>query len=305
MKVRNLWLSLLISGLMKDYESKKRLSVIFADNYPLIVDDFLRDDQEKEASIMSLSVQIFTVPSLALHLVEHCDAMAKLIQGFQALLEDNKEGDTLDLSPWQHDEKSEFQRGLTSLYDLTYLLSVVPAPAQWNSRIRTSFKNGAMKVMEILFLMQGMDKMKRQVGQHVEMEDSGWKQTYELQSNFSEIVRLVVTWAVADKTMLTSLIEETLKMITLRHNTSDMKEVSKYLAFLGPPRSFNVIDYDVSKQMVSMHVPLHRFLVSLLMETPKHGLEQVKARLENHLSLSELMEPVLQTVVTVSQVIRQ
>ena len=147
---------------MKDYESKKRLSVIFAKNYPLIVDDYLRDDQEKDASIMSLSVQIFTVPSLALHLIEHCDAMAKLIQGFQALLEDNKEGDTLDLSPWQHDEKSEFQRGLTSLYDLTYLLSVVPAPAQWNSRIRTSFKNGAMKVMEILFWMQGMDEMKEE-----------------------------------------------------------------------------------------------------------------------------------------------
>ena len=87
MKVRNLWLSLLIGGLMKDYESKKRLSVIFAENYPLIVDDYLRDDQEKDASIMSLSVQIFTVPSLALHLIEHCDAMAKLIQGFQVVID--------------------------------------------------------------------------------------------------------------------------------------------------------------------------------------------------------------------------
>ena len=72
---------------MKDYESKKRLSVIFAENYPLIVDDYLRDDQEKDASIMSLSVQIFTVPSLALHLIEHCDAMAKLIQGFQVVID--------------------------------------------------------------------------------------------------------------------------------------------------------------------------------------------------------------------------
>ena len=287
---------------MKDYESKKQLSVIFADNYPLIVDDYLRDDQEKDASIMSLSVQVFTVPSLALHLVEHCDALSKLIQGFHSLLDSYKEGDTLDLSPWQNDEKSEFQRGLASLYDLTYLLAVVPGPAQWNSRVRTSFKAGAMKVMGILFMMQGMDKMRRQVGQHVEMEDNGWKQTYELQNHFSEIVRLVVSWAVADKTVLTSMIEETLKMITLRHKPSEMKEVSKYLAFLGPPRSFSVIEYDVSKQMVSVHVPLHRLLVSLLLETSRHGMEMIKQRLENHLSLSELMEPVLQTVVAVSQV---
>ena len=84
----------------------------------------------------------------------------------------------LNLAPWQHDEKSEFQRGLTSLYDLTYLLAVVPRPDQWNSRLRTSFKAGAGKVLEVLAMMQGMDRMKRQVGQHVEMEDSGWKQTY-------------------------------------------------------------------------------------------------------------------------------
>ena len=40
----------------------------------------------------------------------------------------------LNLVPRQHDEKSKFQRGLTSLYDLTYLLAVVPRPDQWNSR---------------------------------------------------------------------------------------------------------------------------------------------------------------------------
>ena len=36
----------------------------------------------------------------------------------------------LNLVPQQHDEKSKFQRGLTSLYDLTYLLAVVPRPDQ-------------------------------------------------------------------------------------------------------------------------------------------------------------------------------
>ena len=304
LQVRNLWLSLLIGGLMKDYENKRQLSVIFTSNYPDIVEDYIRDNQERDASIMSLSVQIFTVPSLALHLMEQCDAMAKLMQGFLGLLEGNKEEEEmLNLAPWQHDEKSEFQRGLTSLYDLTYLLAVVPRPDQWNSRLRTSFKAGAGKVLEVLAMMQGMDRMKRPVGQHVEIEDSGWKQTYELQSNFGDIVKLTIQWAVADKTVLVYMIEETLKLITLRHKPSEMKEISKHLAFLGPPKSYTVIEHDVSKQFISLHVPLHRFLVNLLVAAPRHGLEMtLKQRIENSVPLGQLLEPVLRTVVAASQI---
>ena len=81
LQVRSLWLELIIDGLMKDYETKMKLSVIFAQNYPEIVEDYYCDDQERESSIMSLSVQIFTVPSIAHHLIESCDAMAKMLQG--------------------------------------------------------------------------------------------------------------------------------------------------------------------------------------------------------------------------------
>lgn len=201
------------------------------------------------------------------------------------------------------DEKSEFQRGLASLYDLNYLLAVVPSGTQWNSSMRSSLKSGVGKVMEILSMMQSMDMMKRQVGHHVEMEDNGWRQTYELQTQFNEIVKLVINWCVADKSVLIHMIEETLKLICLKHEPSKMKEVSKCLAFLGAPQSYDVIDYDVGKQSVSLHVPLHRFLVSLLLQSHKHGLElTLKQRLENSLSLSQLMEPVLQTLVTVAQI---
>ena len=194
-------------------------------------------------------------------------------------------------------------RGLASLYDLNYLLAVVPTAAQWNNQMRTSFKSGVTKMLEILSMMQGMDKMKRQVGQHVEMEDQGWRITYELQTQFNEIVKLVINWAVSDKSVLVHLIEETLKLICLKHQPSNMKEISKCLAFLSAPKTYDVIDYDVDKQNISLHVPLHRFLVSLLMESPRHGLEMtLKQRIENSLLLPQLLEPVLQTTVAVAQI---
>ena len=251
LQVRSLWLELIIDGLMKDYETKMKLSVIFAQNYPEIVEDYYCDDQERESSIMSLSVQIFTVPSIAHHLIESCDAMAKMLQGdtshgamrdgpeglisgFITLLVENKdESGTLDLNAWLVEEKAEFQRGLMSLYDLTYLLSVVPAADMWSDNLRKNFRNGAVKVLEVLSMMQGMDQMKRQTGHHVEMEDNGWKLTYELQHHFGEIVRLVTSWAVSDKTVMLQLLDDTLKLINQKYQSETLKEKSKHLAFLG------------------------------------------------------------------------
>jgi len=303
-QVRGLWLSLIIDGLMKDYDSKRELAKIFANNYTNIVGDFIVDDQERESSIMSLSVQIFTVPSLAIYLIENCDALSKLLQGFLNLLNENvDENDKLVLTAWVVEEKSEFQRGLSSLYDLTYLLNVVPTEDQWNEKLRTNFKNGVSKALQILSMMQGMDSMKRQVGQHVEMEDVVWKVTYELQSYFGDIVRLIVNWAISDRAVLLHLIYETLKLITEKNDPSITKDMSKHLAFLGPPRVFNVIDFDVSKQSISLHVPLHRFLTNLIVEVQKFDLvSNLKQRIEGSISLELLVEPVLHVIVAVAQI---
>ena len=42
--------------------------------------------QEKDASVMSLSVQIFTVPSISLYLLEHHNALSQMMHGFVGLL---------------------------------------------------------------------------------------------------------------------------------------------------------------------------------------------------------------------------
>ena len=227
-------MELIIDGLMKDYETKRELAVIFAENYPEILQDYYRDDQERESSIMSLSVQIFTVPSLAHHLLEKCDAMSKMLSGFLTLLNENKdETGGVELTSWLVEEKNELRRALSSLNDLTYLLSVVPASHLWSDNLRTNFRNGSYRVLEVLSLLQGIDQMKRQTGQHVEMEDNGWKMTYEIQSHFGEVVRLISSWAVEDRTVLVQLIEETLRLINLKHSPDALKEKSKHLAFLG------------------------------------------------------------------------
>ena len=234
LKVRSLWLELMIDGLMKDYDTKRELAVIFTDNYQDILEDYYCDDQEKESSIMTISVQIFTVPSLAHHVLEKCDAMSRMLSGFLRLLNEAKdETGGFDLNSWLTEENNELRRALSSLNDLTYLLGVVPASHLWSDKLRTNFRSGTNRVLEVLSLIQGSDQMKRQTGQHVEMEDNGWKMTYELQSHFGDVVRLLSSWAVEDRTLMVQLIEETLRLINLKHSPEALKEKSKYLAFLG------------------------------------------------------------------------
>ena len=157
-----------------------------------------------------------------------------MISGFIKLLNENKdETGGVDLTSWLVEEKNELRRGLSSLNDLTYLLSVVPARHLWSDNLRTNFRNGTNRVVEVLGLIQGIDQMKRQTGQHVEMEDHGWKITYEVQTHFGEVVRLISSWAVEDRTVLVQLIDETLRLISLKHSSDVLKEKSKYLAFLG------------------------------------------------------------------------
>ena len=304
-QVRALWLTLLIDGLMKDHESKKALGLLFTRNYAAMARDYFADDQEQESSAMQLSVQIFTVPSLAALLLEECDALSALLSPFLSLLdlEDcSQEPVVLELAAWQTEERSEFQRGLQSLHDLTYLLAV--PPTQWTPGLRTAFQAGAGRLLQLLACMQGMDSMRRQVGQHVEMEDDAWKLTFELQRNLSEIVQLLERWAVSDRAVLVHTIQETLRLITLKQPPSEIREMSKHLAFLGPPANYQVVEYDVSKELVSLHCPLHRLLSRLLLAAPNHGLTpgQLQHRLTNSLALPQLVEPVLRTVVTVAQV---
>lgn len=55
---------LFMASLLMEQDSKRRFSIIFAKNYPKLLKAFLKDDHDHTMSISSLSVQIFTVPTL-------------------------------------------------------------------------------------------------------------------------------------------------------------------------------------------------------------------------------------------------
>ena len=73
-RVRKSWFNVVIEGIMKDYEAKKILAQNYIKHYKTIMNDFVSDDQETDISITNISVQIFTVPTIAHNLVEFHNA---------------------------------------------------------------------------------------------------------------------------------------------------------------------------------------------------------------------------------------
>jgi len=79
---RTCWHRLLISGMLMEYDNKMVLAQEFSRRYATIVEDFISDDHDHAFSIVSLSVQLFTVPSIAHHLIAHEGIFDKLLHTF-------------------------------------------------------------------------------------------------------------------------------------------------------------------------------------------------------------------------------
>ena len=77
-----------------------------------IINDFSEDDQENDATIANLSVQILTVPSVAQHLIEKYNAFHNLVEYFLNIFQDEAQynDEKLDLTEWMDDRPMYYRR---------------------------------------------------------------------------------------------------------------------------------------------------------------------------------------------------
>lgn len=149
---RTQWHRLLISGMLLEYENKKALAKIFTKNYGQVTKDFIKDDHEHTYSISSLSVQIFTVPTIAHELIAHDDVLYILLNTLisECHKKCNKEN---KLEFERNPSNQSFKRAVYMLFDLRYLLSAVPE--KWTDDLRRSFLHGLSMMLTLLNMMQG------------------------------------------------------------------------------------------------------------------------------------------------------
>jgi E3 ubiquitin-protein ligase UBR2 len=294
---RSAWHRLLISAMLMEYENKKELAINFTKVYTNIMQDFLRDDHYHSFSVVSLSVQLFTVPTVAHHLMAHESAFFKLMHTYYSeCIEKYIKNKTL---VFPKNSASNFnKRAHFIITDLRYLLTF--KPENWTQELRLGFLHGIQIVIRLLKSMQGMDAVTRQVGQHMEYEPE-WESAFTLHIKLSSVITAIIDWCSTDKVILVKVYRMVLsalnenKFIVSNIQSKEVKELCDH--------AVNCLMYDVSSKPVSIHLPLTRFLAGLYIHFEKFNLTFDNVSTTNEKpTLEEIIEPVLCTRTMISQV---
>ncbi|KAJ8865906.1 hypothetical protein PR048_033429 [Dryococelus australis] len=294
---RTHWHRLIIHGMLMEYESKKAFAQVFTKHYGSVLKDFMRDDHDHSFSIASMSVQVFTVPTLAHHLIAYDDALFKLLNTLMS--ECSRKCNSAGKLEFERNvPNGTFKRALYIIYDLRYLLSSVPTV--WTDALRKGFLQGISWLFDLLTKMQGMDLVTRQVGQHMEYEPE-WESAFNLHIKLSHVITLALEWCGTDRVVLIKAYRATLKKlyenpgIDMAHGL-DVRELADH--------TVSCLQYDVSLQPISIHLPLSRFLAGLHVHMEKFGLNFCSSEFQNipKPTPEQLIEPVLRTHVMIAQV---
>ena len=281
-----------------EHVSKKDFAVAFTNSYGTIMKDFINDDHEHSFSVTSLSVQLFTVPTLAHYLVAQQDVMATLLNTFMSECE-RKRNSKGKLEFERNLGMSAFKRANYILLDLKYILSISPPDIDDNTR--RGFLHGFKLLLDILSWMQCMDCHTRQINQHIEFE-ADWENGFNLHIKLAPVIQLLLNWCARDKVifikayrMLLKKLQEELSSEDFKLHTIELSDISR-----------DCVEYSVATQPVSLHQPLVRLLAAMSLHLDNFGLSYNSdyfTLMEGDMpSLSALLELPLRTSVLVSQV---
>ncbi|CAB3225335.1 unnamed protein product [Arctia plantaginis] len=292
---RTAWHRLLIATTLMDYATKRSMAILFTKNYGSILKDFIRDDHDHSFSISSLSVQLYTTPTLAHHLIAKHDALFVVLNTFVS--ECNRRCNNGRLEFDRNHVPMAFKRAQFILYDIKYLLGSVPPT--FDDELRKGFMHGMSLMLNLLVMMQGMDSVVRQIGQHMEYEPE-WESAFNLHVKLAHSITLSLEWCAAEKSLAAAVYR-----MALRKHSENYTPPPKVVREMGE-QSASVIPYDVSSEPVSIHRPLSRYIAGLHLLLHQHGLSYHSREFDRQdkpkPTPEELIEPVLQTMAMIGQV---
>jgi hypothetical protein len=175
-----------------------RLGIRFAKNYLEIAKQHLKDDDKYELTMLSLAVQLFTVPSICQDLVENTTIVSDTLCLIKAIY-------LKDLKPNQIDLEKKFETSIAAaanfiqpiyeplscssphlsdskayyyLTDLNYIatsLKISDCKLDFfNVSKNTNDKSGLFRFLDLLTLFQGIGGQKRAIVAHVEYDSESW-----------------------------------------------------------------------------------------------------------------------------------
>ncbi|PHH63817.1 hypothetical protein CDD81_5474 [Ophiocordyceps australis] len=304
-KVRNDLRSLYISTVVQMPEFKRVLALRFASLYTVLAQLYLVGDREPDHSVINLSLQMLTTPSITAEVVERGNFMSSLFAILYTFLTTRQVGHPWDVSPeavLAFESGSVTNRRTYHFYqDLKFLLG----SQHVQERIRCEPRY-LMQFLDLGKLHQGMGPNVRAVAEHVEYEPESWITTSMVTRQMSLQARNVAEAfrnCPADEIhYLQRAIRFTTKTVIInsvgaerhRFKQAEINDEVRFktlgdFEFDSEATSYQVVKFVVDRESISFHHALHHTL-SWLIECAR-GLPASNLRTLMSFSLQELKSP--------------
>ncbi|KAF3844844.1 hypothetical protein F7725_008007 [Dissostichus mawsoni] len=214
---------LIFCSMLMETEFKRLFAIEFTKHYKQLQRDFIVDDHERSISITALSVQIFTVPTLARQLIEVGNVIKVIVGTVMDLLREHLDDNNRFFFLGYNSDK--FSRIQVIFHDLRYIL--ISKPSVWTEELRTEFMEGFKVFLGLLKCMQGMEEVKRQFGQHIAVEPE-WEAGFSLQIQLRHILAMFQDWCSSDEEILMVAFKECHSVLMQCNNQPFHREATDY-----------------------------------------------------------------------------
>lgn len=295
-KVRIDLRSLYIGTVVAIPEFKRILGLRFAGIYTTLAQLYLIGDREPDHSIINLSLQILTTPSITAEVVERCNFLTTLMAIIYTFLTTRQVG-----YPWNVSSTAvlAFDIGAVTnrrmyhfFMDLRYLM----ASPHVQEKLRTE-ERYILQFLDLVKLHQGICPNTRAVGEHVEYEADGWigaslimREINSLCRHFSDAFRNLEPNG-ENYEQISRALRLTAKTVIInsigaerhRFQQAEIKDEIKFKTVgdfeFEENREFSVVRFVVEEQHISFHHALH-YTLSYLIECGKSmSIEELRALL--------------------------
>ncbi|KAI0195954.1 hypothetical protein F4808DRAFT_440057 [Astrocystis sublimbata] len=292
-KVRNDLRALYISTVVTIPEFKRILGLRFAALYTTLAQLYLIGDREPEQSIINISLQMLTTPSITAEVVERGNFLTTLMAIVYTFLSTRQVGHPFDVASnavLGFDTGSVTNRRMYHFYvDLKYLLGSLHV----QERMRTE-ERYLLQFLDLVKLHQGICPNVRAVGEHVEYETDSWIGASLMTREINKLCRLLSGsfryLPEQDSQYLSRAIRLTAKLVIInsvgaertRFTQSEIKDEVRFktltdFEFAGEGTQYDVVKFVVEEQPISFHHALHSTL-SWLVECGKHmSIDQLRS----------------------------
>ena len=290
---------LYISTVVNIPQFKRILGLRFAGLYTVLAQLYLVADREPDHSIINLSLQMLTTPSITEEIVERGNFLTNLMSILYTFLTTRQVGHPWEMSSTAtlaFDAGSVANRRMAHFFqDLHYLLGCEYV----QEKLRTE-ERYVLQLLDLIKLPQGICPNVRAVGDHVEYETDAWisaslltREINKLCRQFAESFRIIkdddpadlsrVIRTVAKATVINSIGAERVRFdqaeLKMETRFKDLEPFRFDNHYIGYDWSYSVVDFVVEREPISFHHALH-YTLSWLIDCGKSmPLDQMRCLL--------------------------